>query len=171
MSGNAALAAAKRRRNPVDSPKLDQKNIKNQMHDTNIVSDVRSNREKGKSAHPLQIILEHDKQIFEIERRIENLNMDVLSENAIDLTNELDTLVRNNSSELRLLKTTVQKQQKSIQELTSVITSLKATISNHDSTITELCQQSDSQAETTDVSTETEEQESSSSIKLNISEQ
>lgn len=172
MSGNAALAAAKRRRNPIEPPKPEQKNTKTQNADlTNVMSDVKTNREKGKATHPLQVILEHDKQLFEIERRLESLNMDVLNENTVELTNELDTLVRSNTSELRLLKTTVQKQQKSIQELTSVITSLRATISNHESTITELCQQSDSQIETADVATETDEVENDSPVELSVSEQ
>lgn len=95
--------------------------------------------------------------------------MDVLSENAIEMTNELDSLVKNNSSELRLLKATVQKQQKSIQELTSVITSLKATLSNHETTINELCQDMSGVVEKTDVSTETEE-DAGSTVKLDVSE-
>lgn len=168
MSGNAALAAAKRRRNPVEKPEP-KLNASTSNQSLTGGSDLKTNRDRGAQLHPLQVVLEHDRQLFEIERRLENLNMDVLSENAIEMTNELDSLVKNNSSELRLLKATVQKQQKSIQELTSVITSLKATLSNHETTINELCQDMSGVVEKTDVSTETEE-DTGSTVKLDVSE-
>ena len=158
MSGNAALAAAKRRRNPVESSNINtqqQRNMNNENLETN---GLRSNRVSGESVHPLQVVLQHDRQLFDLERRLESLNTNTNLDNSTQNMDELDSLVRNNSSEIRLLKNTVQKQQKTIQELSSMLTSLKGAYTSHDNLINELSEQiyKSSGVETVSVSTEME---------------
>ena len=172
MSGNAALAAAKRRRNPVESVNNNtqqQRYMENQNVDTN---SLRTNREQGSSVHPLQVVLQHDRQLFDLERKLETLHANTNLDNSPQNMDELDSLVRNNSSEIRLMKNTLQKQQKTIQELSSMLTSLKGAYSSHDNLLNELTDQlaKAPEVETVSVSTEMEATEDGV-MKLDISEQ
>lgn len=134
MSGTAALAAAKRRRNLNDSPPVT--GSKNQNEQSMV------NRVQREPVHPLQTILTHDKQIFLLERRFEQLEQAIPNmanmNNGGEVSDELDSLVRNNNSEVKLLKLAVQKMQKQIQDLNSVVTTLRGSISNHDGVISDL---------------------------------
>ena len=134
MSGTAALAAAKRRRNLNDSPHVT--GSKNQNEQSMV------NRVQREPVHPLQTILTHDKQIFLLERRFEQLEQAIPNmanmNNGGEVSDELDSLVRNNNSEVKLLKLAVQKMQKQIQDLNSVVTTLRGSISNHDGVISDL---------------------------------
>ena len=134
MSGTAALAAAKRRRNLNDAQPVN--GTKSQMEQPIV------NRVSNEPVHPLQTILTHDKQIFLLERRFEQLEQAIPTmanmSNGAEISDELDSLVRNNNSEVKLLKLAVQKMQKQIQDLNSVITSLRGSISNHDGVINDL---------------------------------
>ena len=73
MSGNAALAAAKRRRNPVEAPT--QSVPKNVSFSSNneIQSGVKVYRDSTPTT-PVRTILEHDRQIFFLERKVEELS-------------------------------------------------------------------------------------------------
>ena len=171
MSGNAALAAAKRRRNPVESlnNNAQQQNYKNNQNLGE--SSLQTNREKGKSLHPLQVVLEHDRQLFELERKLEFMDTNRDSNNLTQNIVELDNIVRNSVSEIRLLKTTIQKQQKTIQELSSMLTSLKAVHSTHNNLINELSDRlNSSTVKTVSASTDMEDTEGGI-MKLDISEQ
>jgi hypothetical protein len=134
MSGTAALAAAKRRRNLNDGQPVTAS--KSQLEQPMV------NRVQREPVHPLQTILTHDKQIFLLERRFEQLEQAIPNmvnmANSSETSDELDSLVRNNNSEVKLLKLAVQKMQKQIQDLNSVVTTLRGSISNHDGVINDL---------------------------------
>lgn len=129
MSGNAALAAARRRRG--DDP------VNNFQSNSNINNIVKQENLSKSSIHPLQCILEHDKQLFVLERKLEKLEEDTKNKEEPSST-ELDIMMQNNSNEIKLLKNNLQKQQKSIQELNSLVTSLRASISNQEKIIEDL---------------------------------
>jgi hypothetical protein len=131
MSGTAALAAAKRRRNLNDGQPVIASKSQNEQPMTN--------RVQREPVHPLQTILTHDKQIFLLERRFEQLEQAIPHmNNGAETSNELDSLVRNNNSEVKLLKLAVQKMQKQIQDINSLVTTLRGSISNHDGVINDL---------------------------------
>ena len=171
MSGNAALASARRRRG--EDPTLSQAQVpskpntgrQNMQQITNSYGDpnLQVNRQQGIYVHPLQLAREHDKQIFILERKIERLESMGPMEN--NFSDETQSIIMNNNSELKLLKTALQKQQKATQELNSLITSLKATIMNQNSTIEELTEQVNS-VNVVDSSKPTEK---NSTLKLDIS--
>ena len=69
------------------------------------------------------------------------------------------------SSEIKLLKTTLQKQQKTIQDLNSLITNLKASMLNQATTIEELAEQLNSMV----VPESSDNKDKKSKIKLDIS--
>jgi uncharacterized coiled-coil protein SlyX len=168
MSGTAALAAAKRRRNLNDSQPIT--GSKSQMEQPTVT------RPSTEPVHPLQTLLTHDKQIFLLERRFEQLeeaipNMANMANmnNGAEISDELDSLVRNNNSEVKLLKLALQKMQKQIQDLNSVVTTLRGSISNHDGVINDLIEK----ITNTNISGlssvyETSEEDKDSNIELNI---
>lgn len=129
MSGNAALAAARRRRG--------DDHVNNFQSNSNINNIVKQENLSKSSIHPLQCILEHDKQLFVLERKLEKLEEDTKNKEEPSST-ELDIMTQNNSNEIKLLKNNLQKQQKSIQELNSLVTSLRASISNQEKIIEDL---------------------------------
>ena len=141
MSGNAALAAARRRRgeDPAQNIAPPRSSMKQQQNNNVSYDTGTYNRDPDTKISPLQCVLEHDKQIWVLERKIE-----LLEENSTNndntLSSETENLVNSNNSEIRLLKSTLQKQQKSLQELNSLVTSLRATLSNNNVTIEELTQ-------------------------------
>tara|TARA_B100001121_G_C18629253_1_gene593463 strand:- start:721 stop:1209 length:489 start_codon:yes stop_codon:yes gene_type:complete len=159
MSGAASLAAAKRRRNPPEmneqvTPKL-----------SGLAPDgTRTNRPTNPEVHPAQILRQHDRQIFILERKIESLEEGGGSGggNGSSYNPELENLVVNSNAEIKILKNTISKQQKSIQELTSLVTSLRATVSSQTSDISVLTEQLQSKLTT---STEPDK----NTIKLDIS--
>jgi uncharacterized coiled-coil protein SlyX len=165
MSGTAALAAAKRRRNLNDGQPVTGSKSQNEQPIVNKV--------QREPVHPLQTLLTHDKQIFLLERRFEQLenaipNMTNMN-NGGEVSDELDSLVRNNNSEVKLLKLAIQKMQKQIQDLNSVVTTLRGSISNHDGVINELIEK----VTNTNISGlssvyETSEEDKNSNIELNI---
>ena len=131
MSGTAALAAAKRRRNLNESPPVNGN--KSQLEQPMV------NRELKEPVHPLQTLLTHDKQIFLLERRFEQLENAIPNmANGGEVSDELDSLVRNNNSEVKILKLAIQKMQKQIQDLNTLATTLRGSISNHDGVLNEL---------------------------------
>lgn len=135
MSGTAALAAAKRRRNLTEGLGQPQNVGKSQMEELKV------NRTTNDPVHPIQTLLTHDKQIFILERKVEQLEQleqTKGSSHGLEISDELDSLVRNNSSEVKLLKITIQKMQKNIQDIAGLVTSLRGTIANQDGVISEL---------------------------------
>jgi len=177
MSGNAALAAAKRRRNPVEqqfssntyTPDILQeeepclaKLINNKyINDNGIKTNKTAN-----ITNPIQLLREHDKEIFVLERRLEMLEEKSGMDNSSNSSNssELENFRQNTNSELKLLKSSFAKQQKSMQELTTLVTSLRATISNQNTTINNLTEELNSTTlQDTDV-------KNKSTMKLHISE-
>lgn len=135
MSGTAALAAAKRRRNLTEGLGQPQNVGKSQMEELKV------NRTTNDPVHPIQTLLTHDKQIFILERKVEQLEQfeqTKSSSHGLEISDELDSLVRNNSSEVKLLKITIQKMQKNIQDIAGLVTSLRGTIANQDGVISEL---------------------------------
>jgi hypothetical protein len=165
MSGTAALAAAKRRRNLTDSPPVN--GSKSQLEQPMVT------RPSNEPVHPLQTLLTHDKQIFLLERRFEQIEQAIPNmanmANSSETSDELDSLVRNNNSEVKLLKLAIQKMQKQIQDLNSVVTTLRGSISNHDGVINELIEK----VTNTNLSGlssvyETSEEDKDSNIELNI---
>jgi hypothetical protein len=165
MSGTAALAAAKRRRNLTDTPPVN--GSKSQLEQPMVT------RPSNEPVHPLQTLLTHDKQIFLLERRFEQLEQAIPNManmgNSSETSDELDSLVRNNNSEVKLLKLAIQKMQKQIQDLNSLATTLRGSISNHDGVINELIEK----VTNTNLSGlssvyETSEEDKDSNIELNI---
>ena len=152
MSGNAALAAAKRRRNPVEQQSSFSRDPQMSMMPEEEPILTKTMTERGVNNQGLkvnrtsqikdvtQLIFEHDKLLFILERRL-----DMLEENGGSSTGgnsaELENYTRNTNSELKLLKTSLVKQQKSMQELTTLVTSLRGTISNQNATIADLTEQ------------------------------
>jgi hypothetical protein len=152
MSGNAALAAAKRRRNPVEQQSISSRDPQMSMMDDEEPLLTKTMTERGVNGQGLkvnktsqikdvnQLIFEHDKLLFILERRL-----DMIDDNGGSSTSgnsdELENYTRNTNSELKLLKTALAKQQKSMQELTTVVTSLRGTISNQNVTIADLTEQ------------------------------
>tara|TARA_A100001011_G_C14310027_1_gene845069 strand:- start:960 stop:1469 length:510 start_codon:yes stop_codon:yes gene_type:complete len=151
MSGNAALAAAKRRRNPVEGPT--QSTSKNVSFSSNneIQSGVKVYRDSAPTT-PIKTILEHDRQIFFLERKVEELEELIETKNegndsqSMELTNQ----------EIKTLKNTILKQQKSIQDLTSLVTNLRGTIITQNGNIDTLTERLDN-LNTSDLSTIKEE--------------
>lgn len=134
MSGTAALAAAKRRRNLNDSPPVNGN--KSQLEQPMVNRELRELKEP---VHPLQTLLTHDKQIFLLERRFEQLENAIPNmANGGEVSDELDSLVRNNNSEVKILKLAIQKMQKQIQDLNTLATTLRGSISNHDGVLNDL---------------------------------
>lgn len=139
MSGNAALAAAKRRRNPVEGPS--QSVPKNVSFSSNneIQSGVKVYRDSTPTT-PVKTILEHDRQIFFLERKVEELQELLQTKN--DGNDSQDMELTN--QEIKTLKNTILKQQKSIQDLTSLVTNLRGTIITQNGNIDTLSERLDS---------------------------
>ena len=162
MSGTAALAAAKRRRNLNDAQPVN--GSKSQIEQPKL------NRIQNDPVHPLQTLLTHDKQIFILERKFEQLEQAIPNmNNSPETSDELDSLVRNNNSEVKLLKLAIQKMAKQIQDINSVVTTLRGSFSNHDSVINELIEK----ITNTNISGlssvyETHDENEDSNIELNI---
>lgn len=162
MSGTAALAAAKRRRNLNDAQPVN--GSKSQIEQPKL------NRIQNDPVHPLQTLLTHDKQIFILERKFEQLEQAIPNmNNSPETSDELDSLVRNNNSEVKLLKLAIQKMAKQIQDINSVVTTLRGSFSNHDSVINELIEK----ITNTNISGlssvyETQDENEDSNIELNI---
>ena len=146
MSGNAALAAAKRRRNPLDgqfsNQQLSQKNVafNSQTPDT---SGLKKYREETTST-PGKLLLEHDLKIFYLERKVENLLENTNENSQVNLDSQTLEMLETNSQEVKSLKSTILKQQKSIQELNSLVTNLKASIMSQNNNIDSLTEKFDS---------------------------
>lgn len=138
MSGNAALAAAKRRRNPIEPPQASQPQLNRQTNPYD--NGLKKNQNAG-TIHPFKLALEHDKQIFILERKLELLEQNGVSSESGGVSDELENMVRNSSSEVKLLKAGLQKQQKSIQELNTLVTSLRGKLANQDSLIDKLTEE------------------------------
>ena len=173
MSGNAALASARRRRGeePVMASNLqrgNQRHLATMQNPTSVNRDpnIQVNRTKGMSIHPLQLALEHDKKIFALERTIEQMYNTETGAN--NVSSETESIIQNNNSELKLLKTTIQKQQKAIQDMNSVITSLKANVINQNSTIEELTEQLNS-ITVPEIAESSENTDKKGTVKLDIS--
>ena len=165
MSGTAALAAAKRRRNLTDSPPVN--GSKSQLEQPMV------NRPSNEPVHPLQTLLTHDKQIFLLERRFDQLEQAIPNManmgNSSETSDEIDSLVRNNNSEVKLLKLAIQKMQKQIQDLNSIATALRGSISNHDGVINDLIEKvSNTNLSGLSSVYETNDEDRDSNIELNI---
>jgi peptidoglycan hydrolase CwlO-like protein len=89
--------------------------------------------------------------------------------NGAEISDELDSLVRNNNSEVKLLKLALQKMQKQIQDLNSVVTTLRGSISNHDGVINDLIEKiTNTNLSGLSSVYETSEEDKDSNIELNI---
>lgn len=148
MSGNAALAAAKRRRNPAeqqfssntsmrDTLQEDEPCLSKLMNNTLTNENGMKTNRTSNSTHPIQLLRDHDKLLFILERRLEMLEEKGGIGNSSN-SDELEKFTQNTNSEIKLLKSTLQKQQKSIQELITLVTSIRGTISNHNASISDL---------------------------------
>jgi hypothetical protein len=182
MSGNAALAAAKRRRNPAeqqfsfntsmpDMLQEDEPCLAKLMNSRNTNENgVKTNR-TANASHPLQLLRDHDKILFILERRLEMLEEKGGMGNGSN-SGELENFTRNTNSELKLLKSSLVKQQKSVQELTTLVTSLRGTISNQNATIADLTEQLNSATlnQSTEIKVDESGVKSQSTMKLDISE-
>lgn len=182
MSGNAALAAAKRRRNPAeqqfssntsmpDMLQNDEPCLAKLMNSRNTNENgVKTNR-TANASHPLQLLRDHDKILFILERRLEMLEEKGGMGNGSN-SGELENFTRNTNSELKLLKSSLVKQQKSVQELTTLVTSLRGTISNQNATIADLTEQLNSATlgQSTEIRVDEPDVKSQSTMKLDISE-
>lgn len=163
MSGNAALAAARRRRGEdptqnIEPPRSSMKQTQNQnqFYDTS-----NYNRDPDTKMTPVQCILEHDKQIWVLERKIETLAQGNINNNS-GLSSETENLITTNNSEIRLLKSTLQKQQKTLSDLNTLVTTLRATISNNNVTIEELTEKLNNMASSQNL-------DNKSTVKLDLS--
>jgi len=132
MSGNTALAAAKRRRNPAELMNdIQSKQVGFNLQDND--NHIRKYRESTGPVHPLNLIKEHDKQVFILERKLELIEKHIFdTENSSTNNSQLDSQLEQSNNEIRLLKAALQKQNKQVTELTTIVTVLKGTISNHD---------------------------------------
>ena len=128
MSGNAALAAAKRRRNPAFSPDGGQFNQLQQEEQP--VQRVKS---------VVELLVEHDRKIFVLEKRMhivreatgtDGNNTHQSGNNSSTVANNAENLAKANAVELKLMKGTVTKQTKTLAELQSLITTLRATLNS-----------------------------------------
>ena len=134
MSGAASLAAAKRRRNPPEMYNEQSQKLSGVQE-----QGMKTNRTSNERQHPGQILRQHDKQIFLLERKVEALEEKDNDQGIVGVGNpELENLVLNSNAEIKLLKSTITKQQKSIQDLTSLVTGLRATVSVQTSDLSEL---------------------------------
>ena len=181
MSGNAALAAAKRRRNPVEqqsgylpnnqmsSMMLEEEPLLSKaMSNTGITSDgLRKNR-TSQIKDVNELIFEHDKLLFILERRLESLEGDGGNNGSGTTNAELENFTKNTNSEIKLLKASLIKQQKNIQELSSLVTSLRGTISNQNTTIADLSEQLSEQLNNSKLN-EQVDVKGQSTVKLDIS--
>lgn len=182
MSGNAALAAAKRRRNPVEQQFSSNTSMPDMLQDdepclaklinsrTTNENGIKINR-TANTSHPLQLLRDHDKILFILERRLEMLEEKSGMGNSSN-SSELENFTRNTNSELKLLKSSLIKQQKSVQELTTLVTSLRGTISNQNATIADLTEQLNSATlgQSTETKLDESDVKSQSTMKLDISE-
>lgn len=130
MSGNAALAAARRRRG--EEPIVQNNTNQRQPNMNNMNA---SQMPSLNNVHPLKCVLNHDKQIWILERQIEQIIENI---NSSDNANNNSFANDQNTNEIKLLKSTIQKQQKNIQELNTLVTSLKATLLNTEHIISDL---------------------------------
>lgn len=130
MSGNAALASARRRRG--EEP-MAQNNSNQKSNNANNMANP--NQVYSNNLHPLKCVLNHDKQIWVLERQVEQI-IDNMNNN--DNTNDNSLVHEQNNSEIKLLKSTIQKQQKSIQELNTLVTNLKANSLNNENMVNDL---------------------------------
>ena len=113
MSGNAALAAAKRRRNPVEQQFSSNTSMPDMLQDdepclaklinsrTTNENGIKINR-TANTSHPLQLLRDHDKILFILERRLEMLEEKSGMGNSSN-SSELENFTRNTNSELKLL--------------------------------------------------------------------
>lgn len=136
MSGNAALAAAKRRRNPGSGNMVDQFN----QHE--VVPEVR------KEYNIQSLVAEHDFKIFKLEKLVSSgatpsSGANTNGEQMMGAVNNAENLAKANAVELRLLKTTVQKQTKMQQETNSLLITLRATLNTQTAEINTLRSQNE----------------------------
>lgn len=183
MSGNAALAAAKRRRNPAEQQFSSNTSGVNTLQDEDEpclakLMNSRNTNENGvktnrtaNTSHPLQLLRDHDKILFILERRLEMLEEKGGMGNGSN-SGELENFTRNTNSELKLLKSSLIKQQKSVQELTTLVTSLRGTISNQNATIADLTEQLNSATlgQSTEIRVDEPDVKREATMKLDISE-
>ena len=172
MSGNAALAAARRRRNPFEQEQQAQAQAQAQSQklqkprsyydsNLNIISEnelISQGLKVNKTANIKdmnQLIVEHDKTLFVLERKLENLEQNTAADNSSILENVIQTM----NTEIKLLQSSIAKQQKITQELTATVTSFRGTIHNQNNAIQELAEQLTQLLDTT----------SNSIVQLNIS--
>ena len=115
--------------------------------------------------------LHHDKLLFILERRLDMIE-DKGSMGNSGNSDELENFTRNTNSELKLLKSSLIKQQKGVQELTSLVTSLRGTISNQNASIADLTEQLNNATlnQSTEIKLDESDVKSQSTMKLNISE-
>ena len=149
MSSNAALAAAKRRRNISYSETTSIPRNTNSTNVNSSQSNLNTNSRALKGpVTPYDLITNHDKRLFDIELKLDSndifvtkTDLDSLTLNSrsnIDNTtiNKLDT----NIKEMTQLKNTITKQTKTVQDINSLVTTLRATVLSQTAELNELKQ-------------------------------
>ena len=118
MSGNAALAAAKRRRNPA-------------MAQNNEQTMQQVQKPVRKAQNIQELVLEHDRRIFMMEKEITQQKSNQSNTDTgegLAVANSAENMAKTNSAEIKLLKSTVAKQAKALSDAQTLLTTLRATL-------------------------------------------
>jgi len=129
MSGNAALAAAKRRRNPALAGEAGR----------HLASQLEKVPRKVQSVP--ELLVEHDRKLFVLEKKFDetHLNEDNANTGASgSVANNAENLAKSNAIEIKLLKATVTKQGKALQDVHSLLTTVRATLNTQTAEINRL---------------------------------
>ena len=150
MSSNAALAAAKRRRNiSFSEPNSVLANANTNANNTNsIIKASEQLRALKGPVTPGELIKNHDLRLFHIEQKLDQGNAFVtkadLETLILNPTSSIDNITINkldtNVKEITQLKSTITKHSKSLQDVNSLVTTLRATLLSQTAEINDLKQ-------------------------------
>ncbi len=127
MSGNAALAAAKRRRNPAMASNAGGQNMQQLQKPVRKVQSIP------------ELVVEHDRKIFILEKKLEdtqNNGGNIDEGQNIAVANSAENMAKTNAAEIKMLKSTVAKQAKSLSDVQSLLTTLRATLNTQAAELT-----------------------------------
>jgi hypothetical protein len=130
MSSSSGLAAARRRRGGVEPEQM-----QNYRHLQQKIPPPPEFSQKP-NLNPLEILREHDKKLFYLERffdehhsQLENIKHSDESRKKVDnISNGSNTMIKNVIDELMVVKTNVFKLSKNLEETTSTMTILRASL-------------------------------------------
>ena len=120
MSGNAALAAAKRRRNPATANEPSHPSMQEQMQ-----------KPVRKPQSVPELLVEHDRKIFVLERKLEDTQLaggTAQDGQSVAVANNAENMAKGNAAEIKMLKGAMMKQAKSFQDSQTLLTTLRATL-------------------------------------------